>query len=107
MLKVDLKGQGAMPGAAGRAFWSRAAGLLFTADGLPALPAGRVYQLWTITGAAPTGAGTFTPDTQGAASTSGSVSAGAPKPDAFAVTIEPAGGSASPTMPIVMVGASK
>jgi hypothetical protein len=107
MLSVSLKGQGTMPDAAGRAFWSRTAGLMFTADRLPALPAGRVYQLWTITGTAATGAGTFTPDAQGAASVSGLVPAGAPKPDAFGVTIEPAGGSATPTMPIVMVGASK
>ena len=107
MLKVDLKGQGTMPDAAGRAFWSRTAGLMFTADRLPALPAGRVYQLWTITGTAATGACTFTPDAQGGASVSAVVPAGAPKPDAFGVTIEPTGGSATPTMPIVMVGNSK
>lgn len=107
MLKVDLKGQGTMPDAAGRAFWSRTAGLMFTADRLPALPAGRVYQLWTITGSVATGAGTFTPDAQGAASVSSVVPAGAAKPDAFGVTIEPAGGSATPTMPIVMVGGGK
>ena len=105
MLKVDLKGQANMPGAAGRAFWSRTAGLMFTADRLPALPAGRVYQLWTITGTTATGAGTFTPDAQGAASVTAVVPPGAPVPDAFGVTIEPAGGSTTPTMPIVMVGA--
>jgi hypothetical protein len=105
MLKVDLKGQGNMPGAAGRAFWSRTAGLIFTADRLPALPPGRVYQLWTITGTVATGAGTFTPDAQGAASVTSIVAPGAALPDAFGVTIEPAGGSTTPTMPIVMVGA--
>jgi len=35
------------------------------------------------------------------------VSAGAPRPDAFGVTIEPAGGSPTPTMPIVLVGTSQ
>jgi anti-sigma-K factor RskA len=104
MLTVDLKGQSTMPDAAGRAFWSRTAGLMFTADRLPALPAGKVYELWTITGTAATGAGTFTPDGQGGASVSAVVAAGAQKPDAFGVTIEPTGGSATPTMPIVMVG---
>jgi len=104
MLKVDLKGQGTMPDAAGRAFWSRTAGLMFTADRLPALPAGRVYQLWTITGTVATGAGTFTPDAQGAVSISAIVPPGARQPDAFGVTIEPAGGSATPTLPIVLVG---
>jgi len=107
MLKVDLKGQANMPGAAGRAFWSRTAGLMFTADRLPPLPAGRVYQLWTITGTVATGAGTFTPDAQGAASVTAPVTAGVAVPDAFGVTIEPTGGSATPTMPIVLVGASK
>jgi anti-sigma factor RsiW len=104
MLSVSLKGQDTMPDAAGRAFWSRTAGLMFTADRLPALPPGRVYQLWTITGTAATSAGIFTPDAQGATSVSGLVPAGAPKPDAFGVTIEPTGGSVTPTMPIVMVG---
>ena len=33
------------------------AGLVFTAERLPALPAGKVYQLWTITGTTATGAG--------------------------------------------------
>ena len=104
MLKVDLKGQATMPGAAGRAFWSRTAGIMFTADRLPALPAGRVYQLWTITGTTPTSAGTFEPDKSGAASHVVSVPAGAPPPDAFGVTIEPTGGSATPTLPIVLIG---
>lgn len=107
MLSVSLKGQGTMPEATGRAFWSRTAGLIFTADRLPALTAGRVYQLWTITGTTATGAGIFTADAQGAASVSTPVPAGAPKPDAFGVTIEPTGGSATPTLPIVMVGAGK
>jgi len=96
-----------MPSASGRAFWSRRAGLMFTAEGLTALPAGKVYQLWTIKGAVATGAGIFVPDAAGAASVTAAVAAGAPPPDAFGVTIEPAGGSATPTMPIVLVGASK
>ena len=107
MLRVDLKGQAGAPAATGRAFWSRTAGLMFTADRLPALPAGRVYQLWTITGGAATGAGVFVPDATGAASVTSVVSADAPQPDAFGVTIEPAGGSTTPTMPIVLVGAAK
>ena len=103
-LRVGLKGQAGAPGAAGQAFWSRTAGLMFTADRLPALPAGRVYQLWTITGSIPTSAGTFEPDRSGSASVVASVPAGAPPPDAFGVTIEPAGGSATPTLPIVLIG---
>jgi len=107
MLKVDLKGQATLPSGTGRAFWSRSAGLMFTAEGLPALPQGKVYQLWTIKGAVATGAGTFVPDAGGAASVTAVVSATAEVPDAFGVTIEPSGGSATPTMPIVMVGGTK
>ena len=107
MLKVDLKGQATLPSGTGRAFWSRSAGLMFTAEGLPALPQGKVYQLWTIKGAVATGAGTFVPDAGGAASVTAVVAATAEVPDAFGVTIEPAGGSATPTMPIVMVGGTK
>lgn len=106
MLRVDLKGQATLPSAAGRAFWS-GAGLMFTAEGLPALPKDKVYQLWTIKGAVATGAGTFVPDARGAASVTAIVAAGSAVPDAFGVTIEPAGGSTTPTMPIVMVGATK
>lgn len=107
MLKVDLKGQATLPSGTGRAFWSRSAGLMFTAEGLPALPQGKVYQLWTIKGAVATGAGTFVPDAGGAASVTAIVAATAEVPDAFGVTIEPAGGSATPTMPIVMMGGTK
>jgi anti-sigma-K factor RskA len=107
MLRVDLKGQATLPSAAGRAFWSRSAGLMFTAEGLPALPKDKVYQLWTIKGTVATGAGTFVPDAGGAASVTAIVAAGSAVPDAFGVTIEPTGGSTTPTMPIVMVGATK
>ncbi len=106
LLRVDLKGQPEMPGAAGRALWSQGAGLVFTAERLPALPAGRVYQLWAIAGTTPTGSGVFTPDAAGGASVTVPVPAGMPRPDAFGVTIEPAGGSATPTMPIVLLGSA-
>lgn len=107
MLRANLSGQAQAPNAIGRAFWSEKAGLLFAADGLPALPAGSVYQLWTITGKAATSAGIFTPDASGSASVTAIVPAGAPRPDAFGVTIEPTGGSPTPTMPIVLVGTSQ
>ena len=104
MLKVDLKGQTPMPGATGRAFWSRTAGLMFTADQLPPLAPGRVYQLWTITGGTPASAGVFTPNAQGGATVSVAIASGAALPDAFGVTIEPTGGSTTPTLPIVLMG---
>jgi len=106
LLRVDLKGQPQAPGATGRALWSPGAGLVFTVERLPALPAGRVYQLWAITGTTPTGSGVFTPDATGGASMTVPVPAGMARPDAFGVTIEPAGGSAAPTTPIVLLGSA-
>ena len=106
LLNVVVKGQDVASSASGRALWSRSSGLVFSAQRLPMLPAGRVYQLWTITGKTATSAGLMTPDANGAAFVAISVAPDAARPDAFGVTIEPAGGSASPTMPIVMLGAS-
>ena len=73
--------------------------VIFYASQLPALPAGRAYQLWLIRGASPTivSAGLFRPDNgnkatvqfEGAALTSGIT--------AIAVTDEPETGSALPT----------
>jgi len=104
LVRADLKGQATASGAIGRAMWSRTAGMVFTADRLPRLPEGRVYQLWTITGTAATSAGLLAPDANGSATLRIDVRAGAPAPNAFGVTIEPAGGSPAPTLPIVLLG---
>ena len=105
LLRVDLKGQAAAASnATARALWSQSGGLVFTADRLPSLPPGRVYQLWTITGTSAASAGVLSPDPNGAVAITRAVPAGAPRPDAFGVTIEPVGGSAAPTLPIVMLG---
>ena len=106
VLRVDLKPQTQVERAQARAFWSRGTGLVLVAEGLPALPAGRVYQLWTITGTAATSAGLLAPEADGSAVLALPVSPDAPRPDAFGVTIEPAGGSTAPTLPIVMLGAA-
>ncbi len=107
VLRVDLKGSGAAADATAHAYWSSASGIVLTAGRLPALPPGRVYQLWTIVGSTPTGSATFTPDASGSVSVAVAPAAGAARPDAFGVTIEPAGGSTTPTMPIVMIGSAK
>jgi anti-sigma-K factor RskA len=91
----------------GRASYMQKTGtLVFTAQHLPALPPQKVYQLWLIpaSGSAPMPFGTFKPDAQGnAAMIMPNMEKAAPK--MFAVTIEPEGGSQTPTMPIVMAGA--
>jgi anti-sigma-K factor RskA len=103
LLRVDLAGQ-AGSAAKGRAFWSRAHGLVFAAVDLPALPAGKVYQLWVVGAQAPVSAGIFEPDPAGRATTIVAGGREFPAPAAFAVTLEPAGGVPRPTGDKVLVG---
>jgi len=70
-------------------------------NGLPALPPGKVYQLWQIGPEPnPIPAGTFKLDVQGALHGHDQLKYLIVKGQTFAVTMEPAGGSKSPTMPI-------
>lgn len=64
---------------------------------LPAPPNGKVYQLWLIEGAKPTSVGVMALGQR-----SGSVLINAVgRADTLGVTLEPAGGSAAPTLPVV------
>lgn len=103
--RVDLAGQPAAPSASARVFWSRSRGLVFTASNLPALPEGRVYQLWVLTGQpAPISAGLLTPDPDGRVTAVFATSQDLPTPVAMAVTLEPEGGVLSPTGDKYLVG---
>ncbi len=102
--RVELKGQPAAPASTGRAYWSASRGLLFSAVNLPPLPAGRVYQLWYVTAAAPVSAALVTPDAAGRYTLITRAPAGV-TPTAFAVTIEPAGGLPAPSGAFYLRGA--
>lgn len=105
MARIDLAGQPAAPSATARAFWSRSRGLMFTASNLPALPPGRIYQLWVLSKQpAPTSAGLLTPDAQGRVNAMFDTPQDLPQPVAMAVTLEPAGGVPSPTGDKYLVG---
>jgi hypothetical protein len=77
--------------------------LLLMASNLTPLPENKIYQLWLLPadGSAPMPAGWFKPDGKGNGMMFHKMSAGVIA-KGFAVTIEPAGGSRTPTMPIVM-----
>lgn len=75
---------------------------VLTISGLPALATGKVYQVWFIEGSTPTGAGLFSPNTDG--SWSGLVRGDVTNAQAIAVSVEPAGGSAAPTGDIIAKG---
>ena len=106
LVRANMKGQAGAVNATGLALWSKSNGMIFSATQLPALPAGRVYQLWTITGTTATSAGLLTPDASGAVRVELAVPANAARPDAFGLTIEPSGGSPAPTLPIVLLGSA-
>jgi hypothetical protein len=90
----------------GRASFIPWKGLVFTASHMKRAPEGKTYQLWLIPEkGAPMPAGTFNPDERGNASIIMPKWEKAPPAKMFAVTIEPDGGSQTPTMPIIMAGA--
>lgn len=81
--------------------------LLLTASSLAPLPAAKVYELWLIPadGGSPIPAGTFSPDGRGDATVLLPTLPGAKTAKAFGITMEPAGGSLTPTLPILLAGA--
>lgn len=105
VVKVDLQGQPDAPGSSARVFMSRTNGLVLTAEHLPALAAGKTYQLWVVTKQSPVSIGVFTVQPDGSVNGMMSLTADATlNPVAVAVTIEPEGGVPSPTGPKVLVG---
>lgn len=87
-----------------KAVYSKQQGaLLLMANNLTPIPENKVYQLWLLPadGSAPMAAGWFKPDGKGNGMMFHKMSSGIAA-KGFAVTIEPPGGSQTPTMPIVM-----
>jgi anti-sigma-K factor RskA len=100
---VALRGSGPSTEAWGRLVWHDAKGGYLAVTSLPAAPAGKVYELWTISGGQPHPAGLFTVDASGRATHP--VAPTRSPVDVFAVTLEPAGGVPAPTGPIVLASA--
>jgi anti-sigma-K factor RskA len=93
------------PNASGHVIWDRHQGeLAVLTSGLPALPAGKAYQLWALTANHPVPSDTFRLDSRGV----GTVLATLPPRPAsivgIAVSLEPEGGVPQPTGPIVLIG---
>jgi anti-sigma-K factor RskA len=102
-IAIPLAGQPSSPNAIGRVVFSPSRGVVFTANNLPSLPQGRVYQLWAVASPAPVGLALVTPAPGGQADAVAAVPAGV-TPTAFALTIEPEGGSPGPTGAMYLVG---
>lgn len=73
---------------------------VFVVDGIDAVPEGRTYQLWLIGAEGPVSAGTFQPDDDGTARVllDGEIRPGL----TLGLTIEPSGGSPTPTGDILL-----
>ena len=104
---VALAGQAPAPTARARMMWHATAGGIFVAAGLPEAPAGKAYQLWAIAGTnAPVSAGVFSVDVSGTGSLSVQPLPGVATVNAFAVTLEPAGGLPAPSGAMYLLGKS-
>ncbi len=96
------------PQPTGRATYVASKGaLIFVASNLQALAPAKTYELWLIPageGQNPIPAGMFHPDARGNASVIMPPLPKGVEAKAFGVTVEDEGGSATPTMPIVLAG---
>ncbi len=107
--QVTLVAAKAPPQPQGKAFYLRGrSSLVFLANNMPALPPQKVYELWLIpVSGAPIPAGVFRPDARGNASVVNPPLPAGAEAKAFAITVENEAGAATPTMPIVMMGAGE
>ena len=104
MQTLELGGQPSAPEARGRLFWSATGGALLATTGLPPLPPGRIYQLWLIPEATPISAALLSVDAAGRAMATVTPPEGVTERVPAAVTLEPAGGAASPGGEVYLLG---
>ena len=97
---VNLAGQKVDPSASAKIYWNKDTQTVYVdASGLPKPPEGKVYQIWSLKLSptlTPTSIGlldNFTGNNEKLFAVSGTKDA-----EAFGITLEPAGGSKSPTM---------
>jgi anti-sigma-K factor RskA len=107
-VRVNMTAPNEKPKPQGKTIYSPEKGrLIFIASNLPSAPANKTYELWLVPKqGSPIPAGTFQTDSSGNATMMQVSLPSGVQPKAFAVTIEKAEGSATPTMPMVMLGAA-
>lgn len=106
-MHVTLVASPSKPQPQGKAIYTpRNGALVFMASNLAPLPPQKTYELWLMPmhGEKPMSAGMFTPDPHGNAMLMMPPMSPGVEAKMFAVTIEPAGGSRTPTMPMVLAG---
>ena len=102
--QLDLTGQPLAPRASARALWNDTADMVFVAAGLPALPAGDIYQLWFMLPDAPVSAALVEPDADGHATVILQVPGTVTLPVTMVITVEPSGGVPAPTGDLYLLG---
>lgn len=103
-MPVVLNGTPHAPDALAKIFWMKNNGDVYVdPTNLPKAPAGKQYQLWAIVNGKPVDAGMITTTAKGTYHIQKMKSFG--KAEAFAITLEKAGGSPTPTMDQMVVQA--
>jgi anti-sigma-K factor RskA len=101
---IKLAGQEAAPSSLADVYWDVSGKRWVVIADLPPAPAGKVYQLWFVTPDAKVSAGLIEPDEKGHGFTVVNIPPDVTNVIAAAITLEPKGGSAQPTMPIYALG---
>lgn len=99
IIEIPLAGQASFPEAYAKVYWDKASNSIYLdAKDLPEAPDGKVYQVWSLTlnPLTPTSLGTIDDFNTDANKIFTITNANAS--EAFGITLEPAGGSVSPTM---------
>lgn len=107
--RITLVAAKTVPQPQGKVFYLPGkAHLVFLASNMTPLPPNRVYELWLIPlNGAPIPAGLFKADAHGSGSIVNPPLHAGVEAKAFAITVEPEGGSAAPTSQILMLGAGE
>ena len=103
---IGMSGQSPAPAATGKVYWDVKADRWVVTAQLPPAPSGKVYQLWFVTSSEKISAGLIKLDEKGHGFAVMSIPPNIGKMAAAAITLEPEGGSAQPSMPIYMLGAA-
>jgi hypothetical protein len=96
LVRYALVGRETLATASGQMLWSRSRGYVFSASGIPAAPQDGTYQMWLLTRTGAVSGGTFAPDANGRVTLVDSPKIPPPMLGAI-VTIEPKGGSGTPS----------
>ncbi|MEW6129802.1 MAG: anti-sigma factor [Acidobacteriota bacterium] len=102
--RINLEGQPPAPNSQALIHWDVKTNQWLVSADLPPAPEGKVYQLWFVTPDAKISAGLLKPNHTGHAFTEIPLPADLTNLAAAAITLEPEGGSAQPTMPIFVLG---